>query len=160
MTDPYTRIDRCKLDDCRKQPMYYLAYGCMNQHVADTKVCRDHLKLVRELVVKQRWHCGDCRHPVVSGMYRLINPKTRSIITRKLDGTVVKSVPNPDYPDTDVDVEADLEGKCPCPRGHLGFHKFSCPKAKSVMPDNLVALPKKRSKVDEITPEDWAAHVV
>lgn len=152
--------------------MFYLAYGCIDQHVADTTVCRDHLKLVRELVVKQRWHCGQCNGPVISGMYRLISSNAQRIVTRRLDGTEVSTIPNPDYTEqvtafnrgiTDItaamkqhssDIK-DLEGKCPCPRGHLGQHKLSCDKAKAMIADNLTALPVKRSKVDEVTQEDW-----
>lgn len=87
----------CKLDVCRKQALYYLVYGCLNEHVADTRVCRKHLEMVRELTDRKVFRCYSCANPVITGQYRLIHGKARNIITRWLDGREAGTTPNPDY---------------------------------------------------------------
>jgi hypothetical protein len=147
--------DRCQLDDCKRAAVYYLAYSCIEQHVADTKACKPHLDLVKDLVGKKMFRCGQCPRHVISGMYRLISSRAQRIITRRLDGTPVKTIPNPDYRDLTVTRGfSEVITGCTCPHGGSGMHQYRCPLAAGNDWSKVAAV---RKSVDLIDDDDWEA---
>lgn len=92
-------MDFCKYGECRKQSVYYLVYTCDHQHIADLKVCIQHLAAIKRLVDERKFRCATCQYPLTRGIYRHIKPTAKRIITRNLHGEVIKNVPNSDHTD-------------------------------------------------------------
>jgi hypothetical protein len=120
--------DLCKFDigRCDKQAQFYLVYGCLNQHVADTTVCREHLNAFRTMVGAHKMHCGQCPKPIESGQYRLIKSSGKRICIRNLHGETIKIIDNDDYDERFGKLTEGIRGvidktniskdKCPCPQ--------------------------------------------
>lgn len=90
----------CKFDSCKKKALFYVVYGCFEQHVADTESCQKHLTVLRALVAQRKFRCGQCKRPIIKGLCKRIdNTGYANIITRDLNGKVVKTIPNPDRKD-------------------------------------------------------------
>lgn len=161
-TKDQTTTDYCKFDDCDNPAIFYIAYGCIEQHIADSKVCRNHLNAFRTLVDDKKMRCGLCPRPIISGLYRLIRTHAKRICVRNLTGQTVKIVDNPEYTDPVPGLIAAAEAmdklnqatitarnKCPCPDGHLGKHKFSCPIPRHQDWDSII-IPKGNRKTSTL----------
>jgi len=108
------------------------------------------------MVGAHKMHCGQCPKPIESGQYRLIHSAAKRICIRSLDGQTVKIIDNDDYDErfgklTEgirgvIDKTNELGDKCPCPDGHLGRHKFSCPELRKQL-----TAEKKNIKWDQLT---------